>query len=341
MLSLNKLIMSVSVFLFTFAGAYSECDWFFIDDTLYWETCGKGLMFGTESNLFRINGSSTVDNTKHKIKNVHRKADFGFRLGLGYTHPCECWETSICWTNFVNNAHGHHTGRNSLSAWFTPALGIHPPVEDSVETTACAHWKLRLNLVDFDLALHRQYTSHLCLKPILGIRVASLDQNYDVKYVTDSTRQTFTKVTCITDFKGAGLRFGLEAEYYLGCGYSLYGSSAGALLWGQQEVKNKEKVRIVNLNSQEFIKFEQRDHESGCLAIADLAIGISWQYCCWNHLIDMKFGYEQHWFFNQQKFEKFVNFDESDILFATDRYPQVSRGDLCIHGLILSSVIEF
>lgn len=371
--SLKKFFFTVTFSTLASSGhVYSEytescnpiSNWYASEDFLYWETCGQGMMYGTKSTLEVMDAAAPIRHHNSKIKNIHRRADIGYRLGVGYRNPCACWDAAVYWTYFVNDAHGHYAKPSTFARWFTPAFGgvtvndqlLGGPLPTGIGTSgfpvqyASAHWKLRLNMIDGIVGREYGITSCLTLKPYIGLRAAMIDQRFDVKYVANTVEngrefslvlgQPIDKITMKSDFEGVGPRIGMDASYDLGCGISLYGESAASLLWGMQEIETKENYSLIRPLTSEFFKLNQKDHESGCRALTDLALGIRWRYWCCRKEIIFQLGYEQHMFFNEDSFEKFTNFNAGGNE-ATDRYPQITRGNLCIHGLIASTKINF
>lgn len=375
--SRNKMcILAASSLITINASAYSDCHWFASEDILYWETCETGLMYGSKSHLQGFAASTTLTQQYNKIKNVHHRPDFGYRLGIGAHDPCGCWDIAIYWTTFTNDAHGHHDQPASFVDWFTPAFGavavstggdIVPDgqllggafptgigASGFPVRSASAHWKLRLNLIDIELAQKHVFACGFTFRPIVGLRTALIDQRYDVKYIADTvalgTQFSFTpgqpidKISMKSDFEGVGPRIGVNGEYSLGCGISLYGYSAASLLWGMQDIQTKEKYQLVRQlgadTSSSYYFLKQKDQEGSCRAMTDLAIGFSWNYLCCQRVLQLKFGYEQHMVFSESTFEKFTNFASTSNS-GTDRYPQQTRGNLCVHGLVASTQIDF
>ncbi len=204
-----------------------------------------------------------------------------------------------------------------------------------------------MNLIDLEIGRAFCVNSCLSLRPYIGIRGAVIDQKYEISYdavnLTTTTPSVADDITLKSDFKGAGIRIGLDTEYNLGCGVSLYGDLAGSLLWGESEIKTHEEYTedVNSPTTSDFISQHQKDHKDcGSRAITDAALGVRWQQTCCNKVITLELGWEHHFFFNNSNFEKFTNF-ASGGNDATNRYPQDIHGDLSIQGFVFSAKLEF
>lgn len=359
--------------------------WSFEADVLYWTACEEGLTYGSETdanlNPFSAARSQTarlplifpIDPTYiTKKKHPHTRWDLGYRLGLGYQFPCECWNADFIWTHFNTDSHGKHSKVPSSSNFFTPAWGSIPvtgvvtgPLFGGVPPShgnlfpvdeAHAHWKLRLNLLDLEIGREFCVNSCLTLRPFIGVRGAFINEKYDLEYhsktvvtvgIVTTTTDAKDNTRLKNDFEGAGVRGGLDTNYDLGCGVSLYGGVAASLLYGETEIKGKEAVTFTRTITgtlpptvTSVFEHEQKERDCGVRAITDAEIGFRWIHCCCEKLITLQFGWEHHFFFNQSQFEKFTNFNGSDN-FATNRFPQNIHGDMSIQGLVLSGKVYF
>jgi hypothetical protein len=339
--------------------------WMLEVDLLYWTACEGGLTYGSDDRASAFGTAGTFTEYQSKKKHPHQRWDLGFRIGLGFQFPCECWDASLIWTNFDTDGHGKYDEPAAGNQWFTPAWNSIPgtgvvggnllggnvisPTTFPVDE-ARGHWKLRLNLLDLEIGREFCVNSCLTLRPFIGVRGASINDKYNIRYETRSVSTSLTdlvvgpvdRVQLKNNFEGAGVRGGLDTEYDLGCGMSIYGGVAASLLYGETEIRTKERLTVgaTGLPTSNVVYHEQKDNDCGARAITDAEIGLRWKHCCCDKVIVMKFGWEHHFFFNQNQFEKFTNFNGSDN-FGTDRMPQDIHGDLSVQGLVLSAKLDF
>lgn len=331
-------------------------------DFLYWTACQGGLAYGSESRTDTFGTGGSVSRFHTKLKHPHQRWDVGFRVGLGYQSACDCWDATLIYTNFDTDAHARHEEAVNANQWFTPAFNAIPgtgvagdsllggngtPGSDSFPVQfAYAHWKLRLNLLDLEIGREFCVNSCLSLRPFIGVRAASINEKYDIRYETQQivssevTEFPDDRIHLKNNFEGAGVRGGLDSNYDLGCGLSLYGGVAASLLYGETEIRSKEVLVTTASPTTNVFEVKQKDNTCGCRAITDAEIGVRWQKVCCNKVIAFQVGWEHHFFFNQNQFEKFTNFDGADNA-GTDRYPQDIHGDLSVQGLVVSARVHF
>ena len=338
--------------------------WAIISDTLYLTATQGGLTYGSESEALTFGGTGSVTKYETKIKHLHQRWDLGWRLGVGYQSPCECWDAALLWTHFDTDTHAKHDDPVNPNQWFTPAwnsipvpftdddpnlLGGNLPPDGTTSFPvqySYAHWKLRMNLVDLEIGREFCVNSCLSLRPHVGVRGASINEKYKIKYEViaavgaSELAAPIDYIDLKNDFEGAGVRGGLDTDFDLGCGLSIYGGVAVSLLYGETEINSKERLIVTTLPTSNVFETRQKDNDCGCRAITDAEIGIRWQKCCFNKIIVTEIGWEHHFFFNENQFEKYTNFDGTDNA-ATDRFPQVAHGDLSVQGLVWSTRVYF
>lgn len=364
MKTLKKCLIVLFVTIFTATANSSICcpqfccgDFFAQFDSLYWTSCAHGLMYGSETHHTElITPNSSLSDFNTKIKNPHQKWDVGYRLGLGYRSPCECYDIGLFWINYQNTAHGHVDIPVINGAhWFTPAWGIVSPLlggntinGDNPLNVASANWKLRLNLIDLVIGRPFCVNSCLSLKPYIGARAAIFDQHYHIRHYAsingslEETPGVREKFSLKTRFEGAGLRIGMESEYNLGCGLFLYGDLAASLLWGREKISTGCKFRSAPTDETGLVDILMSEEECAGQAITDAAIGIRWLTCCCNKVLILELGWEHHYFFSTNKFEKTVfNGDNPSGFPAINRYPQDIHGDLSVQGLVSNMRVLF
>lgn len=333
-------------------------DFFFSAEALIFRACEDGLAYGTHTETILSTTATTVPNeVDSRVKNLHPNWNVGFRLGVGYVLPCDCWGIAVNWTHF--DSHTHHTFEESFvtpttgltgGSFLTPAFGrtdFNVSDDTGIDETE-ARWKLHLDLVDVELGRPVCISQCLTLRPHIGIRAAWVKQSFDIEYdtiSTDAISSLLSEVDLKCDYEGVGLRGGLDTIWDLGCGMSLYGSAAASVLWGHFNVKSETFYNDPE-NLGAFFDVEQKDDFCGCRAVTDAAIGLRWRSCfCGDSVaLTVNVGWEHHLFFNQNQFEDFVVLDD-DSTFEADigeiKNPQFHRGDLCLSGVVIGARIDF
>lgn len=353
---------------------------FFIDaEFIYWKTRETGLDFATKTTYptspFAPNSQNQfVNNYSGDVKNPHFKWDPGFRVGIGFNMPFDGWDVYLNWT-WLHSKAGH--GATSAS----PALGkrILPefqpvvlPDQDIAYNYARPSWRLYYNNIDLELGREFFVSRRLTLRPNIGLRVSWLYQKFDINTQADGSvfilnasdlaivnNYSLTNtVRMKNDFNGLGPRLGLDTEWKLGGGFSLYGDAAIALLLGDFKVQYDAKTDAFftptgsrTTESVGYTSLSNFFHDTR--ASTDLALGIRWshRFADDSCRIRLEAGWESHLYFSQNQFISFENDvnpintteDFADVVPLTSSLSgqTLRRGDLSMQGLTLAVRFDF
>jgi hypothetical protein len=329
---------------------YDEQDysnsWYVSADLLIWKPCIRGIPFAsiatTETSLPLFN----VDSRTNEIHDLRFKWDEGFRLGLGYYLPCSCSVIDFNWTHYDTDADGRVTNFIPLppdSLVGTSVLAVlSAPLVDGAEftgtSTARGHWDLKFNLYDLDWGRNIECNSCFSMKPHLGIRAAWIKQKYNITIegpiVIFGPAGIGSEVTELkSEFSGGGLRAGLDVEYSLGYGWSLYGSGSAGVIYGEFDNNTSSIVTAHFSPTTTFTSsVSAHDHHCNCLGYTDFTAGIRWKCLCWDcHDVFVEFGWEQHSFYQETQFLP---------LNATSTGRDL-RSSLCLDGFRVGATIDF
>lgn len=252
------------------------------------------------------------------------KYDWGVRVGAGYTMKNhDDWDIYLDWTHFKTYAH------RSVSAGSSYAL---EPILSSVyggnltADKATSHWKLDLNMIDLELGKRFNISRFFSLRGFAGLRNAWVYQHENVTYsggLLEDNGRSPDKVHLKNDFWGLGLLVGLETQWGMGAGFSIYADAAASILSGYYKLQNKETANGTVQNN-------VRDSFHTGKWVTDLALGVRWDKTFSNdhYHIGIKTGWEQHLFINQFQWG------------AQDASPFTTT-DLSIQGWILSARFDF
>jgi hypothetical protein len=360
-------------------GTGNYGSWYFDGEALFLRACEDGLAFATRTNV-TTNPTTGSTFAETEVRNPGFRWDVGFRIGVGFNIACcDCWDVSAYWTHFNTRARGHEGDCcESANSFVDPTFGavFSDRFEDSFFATSPtesvhARWKLDLDLADFDLGRSFCVSQCLTLRPHIGVRYGRVDQKYHV-HATESFTLTDTSTSLLipptiaatdtravrlkSEYEGAGLRAGLDTEWSLGCGLSLYGDASFSVLYGRYRVRAEEAADFfvpLDVSAAPFFgtdafAFHQKDHFCGALAIADACAGIRYKtsFCNDSVFVSINFGWEQHLFFNNNRFDDFA-FSSADVGFGDIGVADgasgfgISRGDLGIQGFTLGAKIDF
>jgi hypothetical protein len=322
--------------------SYYDGGWTFSGDMLYWKARGSNITYNQgyvnatevveeEIDTGPFQGVAIVVVRDQKVKNKGLKFDqnFGYRLGLNYDMCCSCYGFGAEWTHFKTQANGKIRG---LKHEFCVRE------ENEVdEYKIGTKWNLHLDMLD--LMASREFCIDQCLslRASFGVRYARITQDYKsfAEYafetgeffepVVGTFRQLiqaeFASNEDLFDvkekhyFNGAGPRFGLDLEWGVGCGLSIYGNAAFSFLVGYsnhsaknfQEVSSQtlaaadtgSELYVLGVLFDEERVFERDECLQANRPITDLGVGFRWipQFSCCPYNVSFQLGFEHHAYF--------------------------------------------
>lgn len=315
----KKILFHLTTWLF-FCQGYSGI---FVDASgLYWRAHENGLAYAVKSSSIHKLASS-------KIENPRFEWDFGFRIGIGYRFPRDCWNLLLQFTSLQTHANNHtdaHHGEVLFPSWQTPREGG-PFFAKHVHT----HWRLHLGIVDLLLANPYHVSNDFVLIPQAGVRAGSIRQKYYLDYSGGSFTDGDEIIHMKNKFFGVGPNAGLGAEWALGKGFSLFGKSLFSVLFGefflhQNDYSNGGKERPLGV----------RDWVSASGPIMDFRAGLNWQRCFKGTLkrILLAVAWDELLCFFQNQMLRFVSADSKGLFLS-------NQGDLSVSGIELAMRFDF
>jgi hypothetical protein len=291
-------------------------------DLLYWRAFEDGLTdcFPLEAVDDVSSDGNIISRFKGKGKDPRFDWDAGFRLGAGYEFASG-WDIAAFWTHFHSHSNRHHRK------------------DDGIRNEHQNRWRLDFEVVD--LLVGREFNLGSCftLTPFGGLRGAKIEQklrsnfaNREDSYVNSSSEiffSNFNPSSCAAGdftrsnghrkqkFLGIGPLIGIEADWNLGCGFSLYANASVAALYGYFHVRLNESNEFFDGADYWNVKWNL----SACEAVVDVGLGVRWHTYLCGSLVWLQLGLEHHRYFNQNRFGDY--------------------GDLCLDGANFSAGIAF
>ncbi len=317
-------------------------------DVLYWRPCSDGLELGKAESFTQSQvGDDVVLTNESRAADPNFKFDTGFRLGIGYYCPCDCWDVSLNWIHFHAKAESDGAGQIGTTLPYTTFVSDWERYAGEYPTAIESRWTLDMDIVDLEFA--KKYFVNHCfiLRPYIGLRAARIDQGYHVEAVQASNPAVSTdfasNVNSKSDFRGIGPRAGLDMEIRLGCGVSLFGGAAAALVFGTFDRHSSEE--FTTGTSPAFDEYDPHGGGPGrcTVTMTDMAIGLKFEHCfeccgC-THPFALAFAWEHHAFYDLNHFN-----------FAAEGLTSVGKvngihngkvGDLTTQGLTVSAMVGF
>ena len=290
------------------------CGWnvYLTGEGLWWISKENGLIYA-QSGVPGA-GPQTADvppqsfNFRGDIQRISPDFDWGFRIGLGYNFCYDEWDAKASWTYYKTDESASIIGP-ALNLW-----GHTDVANSSVSSRINASWDFDYNT--FDLELGRAFGAGrcFCLRPYFGIRAAWIDQNLKVfndvlldQPTPDEALSTDLKA--LSNFTGAGFRFGLDGRFDFCFGFSLYGLASYSLLYGRFDTDFKETASGQGSGEvvTDLVIADSVDRFHMGLSSLQLSLGLQWNhaYCCDRYRFGLNIGWEQNLWFQLNQMNHF------------------------------------
>ncbi len=218
------------------------------------------------------------------------KWNWGYRIGAGYKFAGSDCGLRAYWTHFDAN-----TGGSSHK------------------------WKIDYNVVDLVYRCDSNWSRCITVSPYAGIRYANIDQKLHTNFVsTVSDIPNTLNGSVKQDFSGVGPMIGVEGDFGMQNGFSLYGNISIALLYGTAHIRsNSTETFDTGINIDNL-----RNNKDAYQYVFDAGLGIRYKTCffCDKNLV-IQLGLEDHRYFNHNQF--------------------CDYGDLSLDGVTLGISLEY
>lgn len=243
-------------------------------DALYWRAFEGGFGKCLPTNVSDVIADGQILSTLSGISHdPHFKWNVGLRAGYEYEIAND-WDMACSFTHFYSRAH-HFENNGSFM-----------------------RLKLCFDTVDLIARYKSSYGSCFILRPYLGLRGAKINQRLHLLALPNlASPDNFisTEDKNRERFSGIGPLAGLEGDWHLGCGFSLYANASVSWLYGTFKIRLMETETFTD--SVEFS--DEKKHHKANLACADAELGVRYQRPFFlNTLISVQLGLEHHRYFD-------------------------------------------
>jgi hypothetical protein len=305
-------------------------DLFFTADWLIWQAHENGLSYAVKAQAGLPPETALY---KSSVKNMEFDWDFGFRLGLGYNLPHDGWDLYANWTWFEDKA--SQTTSVGSSHALLPISAYPPANEDTMGfRSAHAKWRLHLNMIDLDLGREFFVSKWMTLRPFVGLRTAWVRQHQSVTFTKalSESDQTGALLKGTNNYWGIGPRTGLNTQWGLGSGFSLFGNMGCSLLYGFFQVDTYQNQLLSGGAHNDAVS--NTDSNRVGRVITEVALGLRWDTMFMDDgfHFGIQGGWEQLMFFGQNQFKTLLNTAGGFV---------ANQGDLTIQGWTLAIRLDF
>lgn len=319
------------------AGSRSiPCDpynFYFNGSFIYWqptqENMGLGLVSDDSSGLDLINGDIIQLDFDYKP---------GFKLGFGVVFDYDNWDSYLQYTWFRGSHHvSSSLDRNNAFTTLWPAWQMMPGAVQPQYKYGRESWKLRLDIIDWDLARNFYVGEKLTFRPFFGLRAAWIQQSLNVNYRNFDANflavWPSTHISQDSNSFGIGPRVGLNSSWMVGYGIRIYANGEADILHTKytklraHQESNVTTASILNINDDDAVYL--RAHIESVLG---LGWGTHFSNDAW--YVDLSADYGFQVFFDQNMFRNFVG----DQNIGKSISP---NGNLYVHGLTMTLRFDF
>lgn len=309
-------------------------------DWLYFKPQEKGLSYALKATANPVTVSSA---TQWEIQNgEYKSTEFcwqsGFRVGAGWNTKHDDWDFLLSWTHFYTSE------KDSTSTVGTdyvfPSMGD-PSIAIGPVQSASADFCLHLNQLELILGREFYVSRALSLKPKFGVITAWIDQKYDINYdnsagIGGGTQGSFNDINNKCDFWGTGLKAGLNTQWELGWGFSIFGDGAFSILYGKFNLNHQSDLSTTVSGTPVSGNSTIKDKLRIARYIADLGLGLRWDYMFMDDRVHLGLsaGWKDHMYFGQNQF----------LATSNARYVGINETqneDLTLQGFVLGARIDF
>jgi len=307
-------------------------------DYLLWKAEEDGLDFAFSTTTANA-GEIPINNGK--LLEVHPKWSQGWRFGAGYRFPYDTWDLYLNWTHFFSKAHNKATPPigGLLFDTLDDALTLVPFTTDTVDD-ARAKFKLMYNTLDLELGRSYFISPRFSLRPHVGLRGAWISQNLDVIYgFTDTSGSNIQNLQWHgdNDFRGIGVRAGIDLNFYFNKYWSIYGKASAAVLYGTFSVTSQAEDAFEKV----YASLHESIHRTRTTCQG--AAGVQWESDLFKNRyhLTLSLGYEINEWFHMNQLRTLI--ETLDTTLAASYFGQSipRRGNLGLQGATVSARIDF
>lgn len=313
---------------------------------LYWKVGGEDFDYAVEK--FTNDNCDCLFESRTKIHDVDFDWDSGFRIGVGFDVPCWGWGVDLNWTHLDTSSRSrtHVEGRRGVDVAysFLPVYGFTDTLCEDERADFSGAVKFRYNVIDLEFG---KWCCCGCLayRPHVGLRGADIQERFNngielfnTAFENDGLTINDANLHAENNFKGLGLRAGLDVSLCLCDNWSIIGRSAASVIWGQTHLRQHLTLGIED-GSEDFdaIRSNIRENFHQARYITDLSLGVRWKtVACGCYPLTVEISWEHHFLFNQKRywFDDFAGFDE---FASTGR----REGEIVLQGLTVTAGFDF
>lgn len=222
--------------------------------------------------------------------------DAGFRAGFVYETD-SLFDISLYWTHFSTDS----DDKIPISDHLVVPEFFSGFLSGDIFFGAKQNWKLEMNMVDLEMARQFNIARNIMLRPKIGIKGGTINQNIDTLWQAELYNST-EKVK--SHYWGVGPNFGLGGLWHITETFNFMSSLSAAFMWGEWNVSDVYKrPEILGLHDATTITTKLKDSDLGTLNM-QFFVGLNWSPKALEGL-HVGVGYEMQYWANQLRLTTF------------------------------------
>lgn len=259
----------------------------------------------------------------------------GFRVALGHRFRPDFWELEAVYT-YVNidgsTKVSDPAASNRVVAPTLPSVSA----QDTILASSCVN----LYYSVFDLKLARSFlpSKRLIIRPQVGLTGAWIDRDFNVTYSGNGFPANKVKNRLEYEFSGGGMRVGLDADWYLGSGFSLFSkASLAAVLGYYKNTTETSTNNATTVNPPANIE-DSRYDDNRIVTHIQVQLGPAYGKV-WNDMGILLFaGYELNAWYNVEEVRTATTLSSSSM---AARRTLINDSTLGLHGFVGKIQVNF
>jgi hypothetical protein len=306
-------------------------DFFVSGSFIYWQPIQENMKLGVVSNS-AANPNDIINGYEADLSFKYKP---GFKVGIGMDFDYDSWDTFIEYTWFHGTEKREvNLDPNDITIGLLPAWQV-PNFLAPQYNFGSEEWKLKMDLLDWDLGRSYSVGKQLCIHPFIGLRSAWISQNVYIKYVNTNPAYAFiwpsTFITQTIHSWGIGPRIGLASHWKLGKGFRIYGNGEGDILFTKYNLNSNQISATAGASG-----YTIWQHSSYLRTHLDLKLGVGWGIYLADHKCHLDFSadYGFQVFFNQNMFRRTISAQSLGV-------STLPNGNLYLSGLTITACCHF
>ena len=280
--------------------------------------------------------TNRTGNVRGSYKEVEPDYSAGARMGLSYDFGTGTAIRAQYLTldTSDNSSAEKEVGVNDLWGTWLHANAI---IDDNDVTSARMSYDFDLDVFDLSARKKLDMGSDLGLGIEAGLRYARIDQKIEVNYRQDvtSTANRRADIYNTNNFSGWGPRVGVDADWRMGKGFSLFGGLAGSLLIGEFSLSQQEYDYSVGATTPTVRVDVENKERNRVVPVVEMRAGLGYAYQLENGMsIGAKAGYEWQNWFNMVTATRYMDDVDSQLMYT-------DTTDIALDGFFLEGFINF